>query len=172
METFKPISCSRICSNVLIVLENECLFALRSSCPQTLKLHSSCQITWQFVILIFDPLSLPRQSRRIWHPGKKKRKKRKKEDSSIAFHFAASADCTQETQRWMDRAAVASWLQGFLLLCSSPSARLQLSQKSSKKLKKKKGSMVLMCLKEGNKTRQKKVNKVYKAILTGNTSDS
>lgn len=29
-----------------------------------------------------------------------------------------------------------------------------------------------MCLKEGNKTRQKKVNKVYKAILTGNTSDS
>lgn len=99
METFKPISCSRICSNVLIVLENECLFALRSSCPQTLKLHSSCQITWQFVILIFDPLSLPRQSRRIWHPGKKKRKKRKKEDSSIAFHFAASADCTQETQR-------------------------------------------------------------------------
>lgn len=77
METFKPISCSRICSNVLIVLENECLFALRSSCPQTLKLHSSCQITWQFVILIFDPLSLPRQSRRIWHPGKKNKNKKK-----------------------------------------------------------------------------------------------
>lgn len=31
--------------------------------------------------------------------------------------------------------------------------------------------MVLMCLKKGNKTGQKD-NKVYKAILTGNTSDS
>lgn len=59
------------------------------------------------------------------------------------------------------------------LFCSSSSARLQLSQKSSKKLKKKtKGSTVLMCWKEGIRKQEKKVNKVYKAILTGNTSDS
>lgn len=62
METLKPISCSRstlICSNILIVLENECLFALRCSRPHTLNLHSSCQIRWQFVILLFDPFPPP-----------------------------------------------------------------------------------------------------------------
>lgn len=62
METLKPISCSRralICSNILIVLENECLFALRCSRPHTLNLHSSCQIRWQFVILLFNPFPPP-----------------------------------------------------------------------------------------------------------------
>lgn len=64
MEELKPISCSRstvtsICSNILIVLENECLFALRCSCPQTLNLHSSCQIRWQFVTFVFWPLPSP-----------------------------------------------------------------------------------------------------------------
>ena len=168
MVKFRPISCSRVGSNVLIELENECLFALRCTCPQTLNLHSSWQIKWQFVILIFDPFSPLRIPKPLasW-------KKQNKTKYSIAFHFAAVADRTQETQqlheRWTNRSDIASWQQGFSLLCSSPSARLQLSQNSSKKLKK--GSMVLMCLRKGNKTRQK-VNKVYKAILTRNTSDS
>lgn len=52
------------------------------------------------------------------------------------------------------------------------SARLQLSQKPRGKLKK--GPRCSCVSKRGNQTKKKKkkVNKVYKAILTGNTSDS
>lgn len=64
----------------------------------------------------------------------------------------------------------ASGPQGFHTTAPLFYTILKFSQKSSKELKR---DTVLIGLKEnGNKTRQNKVNKVYKAILTGNTSDS
>lgn len=97
---------------------------------QTSKLHSSCQIRWQFVIYPFPPLSkpTPNSPERNWCPGKQKhtltltlarthihsqnRKKKNKTPPSPST-FAASADHTQEPQqwrgRWTGRADVASW---------------------------------------------------------------
>lgn len=74
---------------------------------QTSKLHSSCQIRWQFVIYPFPPLSkpTPNSPERNWCPGKQKhthsrlhshahtythktgKKQKQKQDASIAFHF-------------------------------------------------------------------------------------
>lgn len=68
---------------------------------QTSKLHSSCQIRWQFVIYPFPPLSkpTPNSPERNWCPGKQKHTlthahtythktgKKQKQDASIAFHF-------------------------------------------------------------------------------------
>lgn len=140
------------------------LVTLRCKSPQILNLHSSCQIRWQFVILLMSFFHLSKSSCIL------------KKNSSIflltLLHLQIvhrefsiyTSDERQTEQKKLHDCIVFIQLRLFF------PTMLQFSQKSSKKLKR---DTVLIGLKEnGNKTRQNKVNKVYKAILTGNTSDS
>lgn len=127
-------------------LENECLFALRCDRnPPRPKQKKNIKPTFQlsdkmtvcdYVFFSFRSLTLNSPRTYIWC---QQNKNKTREEKRLLRRRPLRTQETQRLHKAMneDRADIASWwLQGFLLLRSSPSARLQLSQKSSKKLTK------------------------------------
>lgn len=158
METSEPISCSRICSNILIVLVKPSvswhwgeLVPKRLSYIPVVRKHGSLSS-----LIFFSFVSTPSLPPTVltylvsWV-----KKKQKKQQPSITFRW-----CLQETRRWTDQAEVASWPRGhrFPFPCSAPlllqgfnSHRNQV--KSLKKNQREHGAYVL---ERGNqKTREK-----------------
>lgn len=145
---FEPNQLFQSCSHFLMGLEDECLFALRSSCPQNIK--PTFQLSDKMAVFHFAFWPLPSPSWNIWRPEKKKKK------PSIAFFFAAVRWYTGSWaphERWAD--AASWWMQGSysvpLLLQGFNSHRNQTLRK---------GAWCLFVWKRGTK-QDKNINKVY-----------